>query len=162
MKVIQIDGIKGLITTLFIGVCLFAGFVIFPGQVAMSLWNKYLVALYMFPTLNLFQGILLWAMVAITYCIAFKQGLSVSFKSTPELSQEEIDSIVKSAKINSQMRFINKSVSCSDRFELSKKPTIIKSVKNDKDSTFVSTPISTEDSAKKIEESNESTVSSVD
>ncbi len=162
MKVIQIDGIKGLITTLFIGVCLFAGFVIFPGQVAMSLWNKYLVALYMFPTLNLFQGVLLWAMVAITYCIAFKQGLSVSFKSTPELSQEEIDSIVKSAKINSQMRFINKSVSRSDRFELSKRPTIIKSVKNDKDSTFVSTPISTEDSAKKIEESNESTVSSVD
>ena len=162
MKVIQIDGIKGLITTLFIGVCLFAGFVIFPGQVAMSLWNKYLVTLYMFPTLNLFQGVLLWAIVALTYCVTFKQGFSVSLKSTPELSQEEIDSIVKSAKINSQMRFMNNSVSRSDRFEFSKKPTIIKSVKNEKDSAFVSTPISSEDNTKNVEENKETTVSSVD
>lgn len=36
MKVIQINGIKGLITAVFIGVCLFAGFVLFPGYTAMA------------------------------------------------------------------------------------------------------------------------------
>ena len=67
MKVVQINGIKGLITALFIGVCLFAGFVIFPGYVAMTLWNKYLVANLMFPALNLIQGVLLWGIAAITF-----------------------------------------------------------------------------------------------
>ena len=68
MKIIQIDGIKGLITAAFMGVCLFAGFVLFPGQVAMTLWNKYLVSSFMFPTLDLLQGVLLWGIVAISYC----------------------------------------------------------------------------------------------
>lgn len=162
MKIIQIDGIKGIITTLFIGACLFAGFVIFPGQVAMSLWNKYLVTLYMFPALDLFQGVLLWAIVAISYCIVFKKGFAVSFRNTPELTQEEIDSIVHSAKINSQMRFMNRVVSRSDKFELTKKPTIIKSVKDEKDSTFVSTPISLENSSKNVEEKEETTASNID
>ena len=43
MKVVKIDGFKGIFAAVFIGVCLFAGFVIFPGMVAMHLWNKYLV-----------------------------------------------------------------------------------------------------------------------
>ena len=49
MKVIKIDGIKGLFTAVFMGMCLFAGFVISPGYAAMYLWNKYLVTGYMFP-----------------------------------------------------------------------------------------------------------------
>ena len=98
MKIIQIDGIRGLVTALFIGVCLFAGFVVFPGLVAMHYWNKYLVNLFMFPMLNLFQGVLLWAIVAISYFILSKKGLAVSFKNTPELSDEELDMILKKSK----------------------------------------------------------------
>ena len=63
MKIIQIDGFKGLITAAFIGICLFAGFVVFPGMVSMHLWNKYLVNLFMFPVLDVFQGVLLWGLL---------------------------------------------------------------------------------------------------
>lgn len=117
MKIVQIDGFRGLITAVFIGVCLFAGFVISPGYAAMFLWNKYLVSSYMFPELNLLQGVLLWAIVAILYCILTKGGFAVSFKNTPEISDEELDSIIRSAKISTQMRMINKSMSKSDIFE---------------------------------------------
>lgn len=142
MKIIQIDGIKGLITAVFIGVCLFAGFVLFPGQVAMTLWNKYLVTSFMFPTLDLLQGVLLWGIVAISYCIVSKKGLAVSFKNTPEISDEELDAIIKSAKISSQFRMMNKKMAKFDKFEMSEKEPVIKSIKEEKETSYMSSPIS--------------------
>lgn len=162
MKIIQIDGIKGLITAVFIGVCLFAGFVLFPGQVAMTLWNKYLVTPYMFPTLNLLQGVLLWGIVAVSYCIVSKKGLAVSFKNTPELSDDELDSIIRSAKISSQMRMMNKKITRLDKFEMSKKESVKKISKEDKEQSFVSSPISINHSADKVENKDEETVSNVE
>ena len=160
MKIIQIDGIKGLITATFMGVCLFAGFVLFPGQVAMTLWNKYFVSSFMFPTLDLLQGVLLWGIVAISYCIVSKKGLAVSFKNTPEISDEELDAIIKSAKISSHMRMMNKNISKLDRFDLHKKNTSFKSNKDESENSYVSTPISTIES-KNAENSEEDTISNI-
>lgn len=116
MKVIRIDGIKGLFTAVFMAACLFAGFVISPGYAAMYLWNKYLVADYMFPQLSLFQGVLLWAMIFLTYCILTKGRFAVSFQSSNDMRDEELESIIKSAKINSQLRMMNKQLSQKDKF----------------------------------------------
>ena len=52
---------------------------------AMNLWNTYLASSFMFPTLDLLQGVLLWGIVAISYCIVSKKGLAVSFKNSPEI-----------------------------------------------------------------------------
>jgi hypothetical protein len=116
MKVIRIDGIKGLFTAVFMAACLFAGFVISPGYAAMYLWNKYLVADYMFPQLSLFQGVLLWAMIFLTYCILTKGRFAVSFQSSNDMRDEELESIIRSAKINSQLRMMNKQLSQKDKF----------------------------------------------
>lgn len=131
MKIIRIDGIKGLISAVFIGACLFAGFVVFPGYVAMHLWNNYLAAEYMFPVLNLFQGVLLWAMAAITYCILSKKGIAVSFRETPELSDDELDKILKTAKFGA-MPVIHKVVK-SEKVDLSKK---------ENEQSYISSPLS--------------------
>ncbi len=154
MKILQIDGIKGLVTAVFMGICLFAGFVLFPGMVAMHFWNRYLVNLYMFPQLSLFQGVLLWGLVVVSYCILSKSGLAVSFKSTPELSEEELESIIKSAKISSNMRIMNKIMSKADKVE------IHKNSKEDKESSYVSSPISLNktDSVEKIEDEKVSNI----
>ena len=160
MKIIQIDGIKGLITAVFMGVCLFAGFVLFPGQVAMTLWNNYLVSSFMFPTLDLLQGVLLWGIVAISYCIVSKKGLAVSFKNTPEISDEELDAIIKSAKISSHMKMMNKNISKFDRFDLHKKGTSLKSSNDECEKSFVSSPISANES-KNIEKSEEESISNL-
>ncbi|MDE6138084.1 MAG: hypothetical protein K2F57_01275 [Candidatus Gastranaerophilales bacterium] len=156
MKVIQINGIKGLITALFIGVCLFAGFVLFPGYTAMTMWNKYLATNLMFPVLNLLQGVLLWAIIAITFCIVSKQELAVSLKSTPNLTDEELDSIIKKAKTNAQMKMMNKIISQSDKFELQKDEKHTSSV-IEKDS-FMSSPISINN---KNEQNDEESVSNI-
>lgn len=124
MKIVQIDGIRGLITAAFIGVCLFAGFVVFPGMVAMHLWNKYLVNLYMFPVLNILQGVLLWGIVAITYLILTKNEMPISFKETKGLSDSELDMIIKQARIQSQIRRVNKMINKSDIFEKTNNPTM--------------------------------------
>lgn len=136
MKIIQIDGFKGLITAAFIGICLFAGFVVFPGLVSMHLWNKYLVNLFMFPVLDLFQGVLLWGIIAISYCILSKKGLAVTFKESDALSDSELDMIMKKAKIHSQMKKVNHIIQKSDCFELQKD-----SPKQNRDLSHVSSPI---------------------
>ena len=136
MKIIQIDGFKGLITAAFIGICLFAGFVVFPGLVSMHLWNKYLVNLFMFPVLDLFQGVLLWGIIAISYCILSKKGLAVTFKESDVLSDSELDLIMKKAKIHSQMKKVILIIQKSDCFELQKD-----SSKQNRDLSHVSSPI---------------------
>lgn len=98
MKVIQISGMKGLLGVVFIGCCLAAGFVAFPGLVAMSAWNwiadKYLSV----PQINLFQGILLWAIAALIYFIADKKKVVVSFNNASQLSEEELKYLMRKIK----------------------------------------------------------------
>jgi len=156
MKIIQIDGIRGLLTAAFIGVCLFAGFVIFPGFTAMYLWNKYLVNLCMFPVLNLFQGVLLWGIVAVSYAIVFKQGFAVSFKNTPELSKEELDSIINSAKMNSKVHMMRKIMPKPDNINLVRNE---KEKNDDKNNTYISSPISLNN--KQVNEKNEEQISNM-
>ena len=117
MKVIKIEGFRGIISAIFIGICLFAGFIVFPGQVSMSLWNKYLVTLLSFPSINNFQGILLWGIIATSYCILSKGGLAVSFKSSHhELSDSELNMILKNARENSRMRKLGMIIPKNDEF----------------------------------------------
>lgn len=109
MKVLKIDGIKGMITMAFVGICLFAGFVIFPGYVSMTLWNKFLAATMEFPVINVLQGILLWGIAVVAYCIVFKNGFAVSFLRNPsELSEAELNMIMQNARMYSGFRSIKK------------------------------------------------------
>ena len=89
LKVIQINGLRGLITACMIGMCLVAGFVCFPGWVAMHAWN-FIAAKFMAPTLGLFQGILLWGIIAVSYFMIRKHRFVVSFKAPDDLTEEEL------------------------------------------------------------------------
>ncbi|MBR1619768.1 hypothetical protein IJ674_07730 [bacterium] len=116
MKIFQINGFRGLVMTAFIVCCLFAGFVIFPGVVAMYLWNKYLVNLLSFPTLSLFQGVLLWGITAVSYFIISNGKLPVSFETPDSLSDAELNMIMKQARISSDLRKINSIMKNRDTF----------------------------------------------
>lgn len=127
MKIFQINGFRGLIMTAFIVCCLFAGFVVFPGVVAMQLWNKYLVNLFSFPVLDLFQGVLLWGIAAVSYFIISNGRLPVSFETPDSLSDAELNMIMKKARISSDLRRINTMIKRADTFEKSSKNTDTKS-----------------------------------
>ena len=57
-KIIQIAGFRGLFMALFIGICLAAGFVVFPAKVAVYAWNYLALNYLSIPSINLFQGVL--------------------------------------------------------------------------------------------------------
>lgn len=105
-KIIQISGIRGIITAIFIVTCLAAGFIAFPGLVAMNIWNYF--AGINVPQINLYQGVLLWAIIALTCFIANKQTFAVSFGTPKELNEEELNALMERVKLQSQARMINK------------------------------------------------------
>lgn len=107
-RIIQINGLRGLLTALFIITCLAAGFIAFPGFVAMNIWNYF--AGSNVPQINLYQGILLWAIIFLTYFIATKQRVAVSFASPRELNEEELKTLMERVKMQSQARMINKMI----------------------------------------------------
>ena len=102
-RVIQIDGLRGLVMALFAVVCLAAGFVGFPGLVAMTIWNCFDIL----PPINLFQGILLWAIVAMSIYLLNGRKVLISFASPKELTDAEMDKLMERVRIQSQMRMLN-------------------------------------------------------
>ncbi len=117
MKIIQINGLRGMLMAGFIVSCLFAGFVISPGIVAMHMWNRYLVPALSFPVLNGFQGMLLWGIIVLTYVVLTKGYMPVSFANPDKISDAELDMIMKKAKIHSDLRKMNAQVMSFDKFE---------------------------------------------
>ena len=106
-KVIQIAGLKGLLMVVFIGACLAAGFIAFPAICAMYIWN-YAAKFVAIPLINIFQGLLLWAIVAITaFIINEKNQLIVEFKAPEELSEQDMKQLLDRVKMHSQAQALN-------------------------------------------------------
>lgn len=107
LKVIQICGIRGILTAAFIFTCLGAGFIVFPGYVAMHIWNRFITGLH---ELNLYQGVLLWAIIYLTYFILTKKTVGVSFGLPKELSDEEMNVLMERVRMQARAREINKMI----------------------------------------------------
>ena len=120
-KIIQISGFRGILTAIFVVTCLAAGFVVFPGYVAMNVWNYFSETL---PKINLIQGVLLWAIVALTCYIANKQKFAISFASPKELTEEEMEDLMEKVRMQSQARILNQMITKS--IEESKKDKFLK------------------------------------
>ncbi|MDR1327245.1 MAG: hypothetical protein LBJ74_02425 [Heliobacteriaceae bacterium] len=98
-RVVQITGLRGLLIMVFIGVCLAAGFVAFPGYAAMRLWNHFSTDNWV-PAINLIQGTLLWAIIAIiVYMANCKDKYLVTMRHSSELSEEELQKLMEKIKI---------------------------------------------------------------
>ena len=102
LNIIQIRGIKGLIFVGMILCCLIAGFVVFPGWVAMSVWNFAVKFSYQIPTINLLQGVLLWGIIVASYFTFRKEKLVVCLRSPQGLSEDELKSVFADIKKQAQ------------------------------------------------------------
>ena len=103
-RIIQINGLRGILFAAFTVICLAAGFVVFPGYLAQGIWNYFAGFSYM-PEIGLFQGVLLWAMVVICYFIAAnKQKHSfIALKSPRELNEEELQQVMNAIKMRTKL-----------------------------------------------------------
>lgn len=98
-KVITINGIRGAIVAVFIVMGLIAGFIISPGWVCMQLWNYAIEELNIVASsMNIYQGIMMWAIIALSlYALNNKRAL-IGFGSYQGLSPEQIKDIMNRAK----------------------------------------------------------------
>lgn len=98
VRVIQINGLRGLLLTFFIISCLVAGFVAFPAFLTMNAWNYFATKSNSFPLLNFQQGLLLWAIIAISAFILNKRKFIVSFSAEQEISEAQEQRIISRVK----------------------------------------------------------------
>lgn len=101
VRVIQINGIRGLLLAIFVATCLIAGFVVFPAFLTMHLWNYLAITSDSFPTINFYQGILLWAIITFSIYIFNKKKFIVSFNSQQELTDDELKDVISKIKAQS-------------------------------------------------------------
>ena len=99
-RVITINGIRGMIVAVFIVMGLIAGFVISPGWLCMTLWNLYAENAGNIALMNLIQGIMLWAIIALSlYALNNKRAL-IGFGSYSGLPPEQIKDIISKTKMS--------------------------------------------------------------
>ena len=104
VRMIEIRGIGGLLKLVFIGVCLVAGFGVFPGVALMYLWNNLLSANSILPSIGLVQGLLLYGIFVMIYFLRNKPKFSISCGSFSELSDDELEKIIMNAKLDAEKR----------------------------------------------------------
>lgn len=105
-KVITINGIRGVLAAIFIVLGLIAGFIISPGWVCMHLWNHIFEDSNTVALMNIYQGIMLWAIIALSlYALNNKKAL-IGFGSYQGLSPEQIKDLMARAK-QSEAKMMN-------------------------------------------------------
>ena len=109
-NMIQINGLRGMLMACGIGVCLAAGFVVFPGFVMKSLWNVVAGYTGMVPTIGLVQGLLLWAIMVIGYMAFRKNHMFIEFRSSRDLSEEEMNTVMNRIRIQQEADIIARSM----------------------------------------------------
>ena len=67
VKVVEINGLRGIIVVVYAIICAVAGFVLFPSWVLMHLWNFLGTHIYSLPQMNLIHGFMLYAMLILMY-----------------------------------------------------------------------------------------------
>ena len=97
-KVITINGIRGIFALIFIVFGIIAGFVVSPGWVCMELWNFIFKDSYSVAQMNIYQGIMLWAIIALSLYALNNRRPLIGFGSYQGLSPEQIKDIMERAK----------------------------------------------------------------
>jgi hypothetical protein len=100
-RVIQINGLGGLLMIFFVIICLIAGFICFPALVCMHAWNYVSLRVDSVVPISFLGGLLLWGIIVTSYFIFHKRNLIVSFGIPNNMSSEELKDIFKKAETES-------------------------------------------------------------
>ena len=102
LNVIQIKGVTGLIMLVMVGCCLVAGFIVFPGWVAMNIWNVLASLVNNAPSIGIIQGVLLWGIIVASYFTFRKERVVVCMKTPQGLNEEELKAVFADIKKQTQ------------------------------------------------------------
>lgn len=113
-RIIEIRGFKGILTAIFIFCCIVTGFTVFPGFIAMNIWNLLTPYINNMPQMNLLHGVMLWAICFLIW-FAFKGKMpSMHFGCAPAMNDEEIREFVEQIKKEQQQKEENENIQNSE------------------------------------------------
>ena len=85
MKVLKINGIRGVVFVIFCLCCLITGFIYFPSWACMHIWNAVANYFYQMPKMELIHGGVLWAIIALSLYVVHTNKSFISLqKITPK------------------------------------------------------------------------------
>ena len=124
LNVIHINGIRGIIFASCVVCCLFAGFIVFPGMLAMIIWNKLAQYSLSVPSIGIIQGVLLWGIVIALYFILKKDRIILCVKSPKGLTEEELKAVLADMKEHSEEDIVLKNMLKAREAELKLKNNV--------------------------------------
>lgn len=133
LNVIQIKGIKGLIILGMVLCCLAAGFIVFPGWIAMHLWNYIAALCEAVPSIGVVQGVLLWGIIIASYFTFRREKIVICIKSPKGLNEDELKAVFSDIKKQSKDDKIIQSMLKAREAELK-----IKNMENNSDDVSLS------------------------
>ena len=119
LRVIQISGFRGILSAVFFVACLGAGFIGFPALALSKLWNHFAGGIL--PEINFFQGLILWAILGVSYLILNQKHQYLTTFEPKVATPMEIKSIINEIKTQSgelNKDFVKKEFSPMDAREL--------------------------------------------
>lgn len=94
-KVIQINGLSGILLLGFIIAGIICGFALFPIWVIMIGWNELSTSFFNGPVINYNQAFLLWLFIVLCSYLFLRNSVTIKFQKTNESDPEEIEKIVE-------------------------------------------------------------------
>ncbi len=93
-KVVQIQGLSGLLLLGFVVVGIICGFVLFPIWIIMVGWNELSVSVFSGPAINYYQASLLWIFLVLSAYLLLRNSISVKVEKPDSVDDSEIEKII--------------------------------------------------------------------
>ena len=94
IKVVEINGFRGMFVIAFAIVCAVAGFIVFPAWLLMTGWNWFAVYVYQMPHMNLLHGFMLYAVFVLLYFATGSHKTSLNISSA-NLNKSHLAAMMK-------------------------------------------------------------------
>lgn len=95
LKVITINGFRGLILAAFIIFGLFSGFVLAPSYFCKEIWNFIGRNYIVLPHMEIYHGAILWAIIALSIYALCKNRIYIGVPVAPKFDEEKLKAILK-------------------------------------------------------------------
>ena len=95
IKVITINGFRGLVLAAFIIFGLVSGFIVAPAYFCKEIWNFIGTNYVVLPHMEIYHGAILWAIIALSVYAICKNKIYIGVPVAPKFDEEKLKAILK-------------------------------------------------------------------
>lgn len=110
MKILKINGLRGVVFVLFCICCLATGFIFFPSWACMHIWNFIANYFYQIPKMELIHGVILWAIIALSLYTCHKNKSFISFQRVHPYNDQFMKGLIQKLKEEKNQSTLNENL----------------------------------------------------